>query len=272
MNFFDALILGLLQGLTEFLPVSSSGHLVLGQTVLGVLQADNITFEIFVHFGTLFSILAIFWKDVWQIFSSLFKGLKNPGNIPSLLKNDEHFRLAALIVVGSIPAAVIGLLFKPFVERAFADVSLVGVMLIVTGLVLFLTRLAKPKPDKKVGWGTAIFIGFAQAFAILPGISRAGMTISAGLFSGVAREQAARYSFLLALPAIFGATLLETFEITGTPIEREFIFTLIVGTVAACIAGYVAIKTVFIVLKRDKFSYFSFYCLAVGLIVILLSS
>jgi undecaprenyl-diphosphatase len=272
MNFFDALILGLLQGLTEFLPVSSSGHLVLGQKVLGVLQADNITFEIFVHFGTLFSILVIFWKDIWQIFLSLLGGIKQPGKIPSFLKENEHFRLAVLIVVGSIPAAVVGLMFKPHVERAFSDVNLVGVMLIVTGLVLFLTRLARPKPDKKVSWGTAILIGLAQAFAILPGISRAGMTISAGLFAGVAREQAARYSFLLALPAIFGATLLETFEISGAPIEKDFILVLIVGTVAAFIAGYVAIKTVFIVLKRDKFSYFSFYCLTVGLIVILLSS
>ncbi len=269
MSYFDALILGLLQGLTEFLPVSSSGHLVLGQEVLGVLQADNITFEVFVHFGTLFSILAIFWKDVWQIFSSLFEGIKQPSNISILLREDEHFKLAALIVVGSIPAAIIGLSFKPYVERAFSDVNLVGVMLLVTGLVLFLTRLARPKPDKMVGWGTAIFIGFAQALAVMPGISRAGMTISAGLFAGVAREQAARYSFLLALPAIFGATLLETVEITSAPLEKQLIIVLVVGTIAAFIAGYIAIKTIFIVLKKDKFSYFSFYCLIVGLIVIL---
>ncbi len=271
MSFLDALILGLIQGLTEFLPVSSSGHLVLGQEVLGVLADDNITFEVFVHFGTLFSILAIFWRDVWQIFSSLFQAVRRPGSIPVLLKEDEHFKLAVLILIGSIPAAVIGLSFKPYVERAFSDVNLVGVMLMITGLVLFLTRLSRPKPDKMVGWGTAIFIGFAQAFAIMPGISRAGMTISAGLFSGVAREQAARYSFLLALPAIFGATLLETFEITGQPIESHFVIALVIGTVAAFVAGYVAIKTIFVVLKKDKFSYFSFYCLAVGLIVILLT-
>ncbi len=271
MSYFDAFILGLVQGLTEFLPVSSSGHLVLGQEVLGVLQADNITFEVFVHFGTLFSILAIFWKDVLRILSSLFKGVKQPSKISSFLKEDEHFKLAVLIVVGSIPAAIIGLSFKPYVERAFSDVNLVGVMLMVTGLVLFLTRLARPKPDKLVGWGTAIFIGFAQALAVMPGISRAGMTISAGLFAGVAREEAARYSFLLALPAIFGATLLETFEITSAPLEKQFIIVLIIGTIAAFIAGYIAIKTIFIVLKRDKFSYFSFYCLTVGLIVILVS-
>ena len=271
MSFLDALILGLLQGLTEFLPVSSSGHLVLGQEVLGVLHGEGITFEVFVHFGTLFSILAIFWRDVWQIFSSLFAGVRRPASIPVLLKENEHFRLAALIVVGSIPATVIGLSFKPYVERAFSDVNLVGVMLLITGLVLFLTRLARPKPDKMVGWGTAIFIGFAQALAIMPGISRAGMTISAGLFSGIAREQAARYSFLLALPAIFGATLLETFEISGMELETQYIIVLVIGTIAAFAAGYVAIKTIFFVLKRDKFSYFSFYCLAIGLIVILAS-
>ncbi len=271
MSFLDALILGLLQGLTEFLPVSSSGHLVLGQEVLRVLHGESITFEVFVHFGTLFSILAIFWKDVWQIFSSLLDGVKRPGSIPVLIRENEHFKLAALILVGSIPAAVIGLSFKPYVERAFADVNLVGVMLLITGLVLFLTRLARPKPDKMVGWGAAVFIGFAQAFAIMPGISRSGMTISAGLFSGVAREQAARYSFLLALPAIFGATLLETFEISGAELEKQFIIVLVIGTIAAFVAGYAAIKTIFIVLKRDKFSYFSFYCLAIGLTVLLLS-
>jgi undecaprenyl-diphosphatase len=271
MSFIDALILGLLQGLTEFLPVSSSGHLVLGQEVLGVIQSDNITFEVFVHFGTLFSILAIFWRDVWQIFSNLFQGLRRPSAIPVLLRENEHFRLAALIVVGSIPAAIIGFTFKPYVEKAFSDVNLVGVMLIFTGLVLYLTKLARPKPGKNVGWGTAVFIGFAQAIAIMPGISRAGMTISAGLFAGVAREEAARFSFLLALPAIFGATLLESFEIYSQPIETDFLIALIVGTVAAFIAGYVAIRTIFFVLKRDKFSYFSFYCLTVGLIVIVLS-
>ena len=271
MSIMDALVLGLLQGITEFLPVSSSGHLVLGQELLGVLHGENITFEVFVHFGTLFSILAVFWKDVWRIFSSLTAGLRHPGNVPALLKEDEHFKLAVLIVVGSIPAAVIGLSCKPYVERAFADVSLVGVMLLVTGLVLFLTRFARPQPDKRVGWGTAMVIGFAQAFAIMPGISRAGMTISAGLFAGIAREQAARYSFLLALPAILGATLLEAFEITGAELERQFVFVLTIGTLAAFVSGYVAIKTIFFVLRRDKFSYFSFYCLAVGLAAIRLS-
>jgi undecaprenyl-diphosphatase len=271
MTFIDAIILGLLQGLTEFLPVSSSGHLVLGQQVLGVLHGDNITFEVFVHFGTLFSILAVFYKDVWQIFVSLLRGIRRPGSVGTLIKDDEHFRLAFLIIFASIPAAIIGLAFKPYVERAFTDVNLVGVMLMVTGLVLFLTRMTNPKPDKMVGWWTALLIGIAQAFAVLPGISRAGMTISAGLFAGVARNQAARFSFLLALPAIFGATLLETVEVVGETIEKDFLVVLIIGTIAAFISGYLAIKTIFVVLKKDKFSYFAFYCLLIGITVVLLS-
>lgn len=271
MSVLDALILGLVQGLTEFLPVSSSGHLVLGQEVLGVLHGENITFEIFVHFGTLFSILAIFWRDVWQIFGALCAAIRRPKSVSTLIRENEHFKLAVLILFGSLPAGVVGVSFKPYVERAFADVNLVGVMLMITGLVLFLTRLSKPKPDKKVGWGSAFVIGCAQAFAIMPGISRSGMTISAGLFSGVDREQAARFSFLLALPAIFGATLLEALEITAEPLNTEFIFALIVGSVAAFVAGYAAIKTIFVVLKRDRFSYFSLYCLTVGIIVVVLS-
>jgi undecaprenyl-diphosphatase len=271
MSYLDALILGVLQGLTEFLPVSSSGHLVLGQEVLGIIQSDNITFEIFVHFGTLFSILAIFWRDVWRIFSSLFTAAVKPRTVPDMLRENEHFRLAALVLLGSVPAAVIGLSMKPYVEMAFADVNLVGVMLMVTGLVLFLTRLAKPTPGRMVGWGTALMIGFAQAFAIMPGISRAGMTISTALFAGIDREQAARFSFILALPAIFGATLLEALELAAAPINRYFAVVLFIGTAAAFVAGYAAIKTIFVVLRRDKFSYFAFYCLAVGIIVVLFS-
>jgi undecaprenyl-diphosphatase len=271
MSLLDALILGILQGTTEFLPISSSGHLVLGQEVLGVIHSDNITFEVFVHFGTLLSIAAVFYRDIFDIFRSLLKGVLHPGSIGSLIRDNDHFRIAVLIVLASIPAGIIGVTAKSQIEQTFSDVNLVGVMLMLTGFVLFLTRLAKPKPDKRVGWISAFIIGCAQAFAILPGISRAGMTISTGLFLGVSREQAARFSFLLAMPAIFGATLLEAFEIAGEPMAASFMNALALGTIAAFVSGYLAIKTIFFVLKKDKFSYFSFYCLAVGIIVIILS-
>lgn len=271
MTLIDAIILGVLQGLTEFLPVSSSGHLVLGQEVLGVLHGENITFEVFVHFGTLLSIVVIFYKDIAEVFRSLLKGIINPSEIGSLIKNDSHFRLAFLIVFATIPAGVVGIVGKSGIEQAFTSVTFVGVMLLITGTVLFITKFAKPRSDKEVGWLSAFIIGCAQAFAILPGISRAGMTISSGLFLGVSREQAARFSFLLAIPAIFGATLLETFELSAEPIDGSFILVLIVGSIAAFVSGYIAIKTIFFVLKKDKFSYFSFYCLAVGLIVVIFS-
>jgi undecaprenyl-diphosphatase len=271
MSLVDAIILGIVQGITEFLPISSSGHLVLGQEVLGILESDNITFEVFVHFGTLLSIVAVFYRDIFEIFRSLIKGVLHPGRIGSLVRNDEHFRIALLILFGSVPAGIIGILAKSHIERAFSDVNLVGVMLMVTGFILFLTRLARPKPDKHVGWISAFIIGCAQALAIMPGISRAGMTISTGLFMGVSRDQAARFSFLLAVPAIFGATLLEAIGIAGESLKGPFLNALIAGTAAAFISGYFAIKTIFFVLRKDKFSYFSFYCLAVGIVVIILS-
>ncbi len=271
MSLIDALILGILQGITEFLPISSSGHLVLGQEILGIVHTDSITFEVFVHFGTLLSILAVFYKDILSIVRVFFSGVADPRRIPLLVKENEHFRLALFILFGSLPAGIIGVTFKSEIERTFSDVNLVGVMLMVTGFVLFLTRLARPKPGKRVGWISAFIIGCAQALAIMPGISRAGMTISAGLFMGIDREQAARFSFLLALPAIFGATLLEALSIAGDPIAAGMSGNIIIGMLAAFVSGYLAIKTIFIVLKRDKFSYFSFYCLTIGILVIILS-
>jgi undecaprenyl-diphosphatase len=271
VTFIDALILGILQGITEFLPISSSGHLVLGQEVLGIVHAGNIAFEVFVHFGTLLSILVVFWRDVRLILFSLFKAFAHPTRFPALVKEDAHLRLAMLMILGSIPAAIVGLTLKSQFEQAFSSVRLVGAMLLVTGAVLFLTRFSKPIPGAQVNWRTALLIGCAQALAILPGISRAGMTISAGLFAGVAREEAARFSFLLALPVIFGASLLEALDISGQTMRDGFLAAVIIGTIAAFIAGYFAIKTIFVVLKRDQFSLFSIYCAIVGIFTLILA-
>lgn len=269
MNFLDALLLGILQGLTEFLPISSSGHLVLAKELLNINNVANIEFEVFVHFGTFISVIIVFWKDIKLIFKALFGALKNPLKINNHYRESENFRIIVFILIGTIPAGVIGIIYDKQIGVLFNDSKFVSVMLLVTGSILYLTKFAKPKEDKKVGFLPSVFIGIAQALAILPGISRSGITISVGLFSGISRENAAKFSFLLSLPVILGATILKMVEVinNNTSLEQYLIY--LAGTISAAVSGYVAIKIVMNVLKQKKFSWFSFYCFIIGILGIL---
>lgn len=269
MSFIEALILGVLQGLTEFLPVSSSGHLVLAQELLGISHQGDISFEVFVHFGTLFSVIAALRKDVAGILSALLFALRNLSQTAGLYRTNEFFRVAIYILIGSIPAAIVGIRFENSITRLFNDPKLVSVMLMITGFVLFLTKFANPRDDKRVELWSSILIGCAQAFAIIPGISRSGSTISVALFSGVSREQSAKFSFLLALPAIFGATLLKTRDLILTPPSSDKLFVLVLGTVVAAMSGYVAIVFLLNVLRKQRFSWFAYYCLVAGILGVL---
>lgn len=269
MSFVDAMILGLVQGLTEFLPVSSSGHLVLAQELLGISHHGDISFEVFVHFGTLFSVIAALRKDVFGILSAIFSALGKPSEVRELYRTTAFFRVAVFILIGSIPAAVVGLRFEESITKLFNDPKLVSVMLMITGFILFLTKFANPREDKNVGIRSAIAIGCAQAFAIIPGISRSGSTISTGLFSGVSREQSAKFSFLLALPAIFGATLLKTRDMFLAPPTTEKVLTLAMGTIMAALSGYIAILFLLKLLRKRRFSWFAYYCFLVGVLGVL---
>ena len=269
MTPFQAMILGLLQGLTEFLPVSSSGHLALSQALLKISHEGDISFEVFVHFGTFLSVLAAFRKEVVAIISSFLHVIQHPRQISGYYKTNEFFRLGILIGVGSIPAGIIGLRYENEVETLFSDPKLISVMLLVTGFILYLTRFSKPKEGVSVGLGSSILVGCAQAVAVIPGISRSGSTISAGLFSGISRENAAKFSFLLAMPVIFGASVLKVFELTKSPPSSEKILTLSIGTVVAAISGYFAIQWLLNVLRKGRFSWFAYYCFAVGIVGIL---
>jgi len=269
MTILQSFILGAVQGLTEFLPVSSSGHLVLVEHLLNVPTSTDITFEVFVHFGTLVSVLLVFWTDVVQITRAMVQGILAPATAKHLYKTSEHFRFGILIVLGSIPAAVAGLKFEDQISHAFADPKLVAVMLIITGLVLFLTRLKTPGDGKQIGGVAAFLIGLAQAMAIIPGISRSGSTISAAIYLGVAPLKAARFSFLLSLPAVGGATLLKTKEMIQVGVVHDGILQLLLGTVVAFASGYLAIKFLLNVLERGNLSWFAFYCLAAGVLGIL---
>jgi len=264
VTFFQSLILGLVQGLTEFLPISSSGHLVLVEHLLDVVPSTDITFEVFVHFGTLMSVVVVMWKDILAIIQSTVKALTGGRLSREYYDENEQFRLALAIVVGSVPAAVIGLLFEDAVTAAFTDPKMVSVMLVLTGLILFLTRLAEPVENKNVGILSAIMIGIAQAIAIVPGISRSGFTISTAVYLRISPLNAARFSFLLSIPVIAGATLLKTKDLVFNGFGAESVLHIAGGTLMAFLSGYVAIKVLLKIVQQGKFSIFAFYCLIAG--------
>jgi undecaprenyl-diphosphatase len=265
MTVLQALLLGIVQGITEFLPISSSGHLVLGEALLGV-HTHGIAFEVFVHFGTFLAVLTIFWGDCWNILKAWGAALRrpSPGYWSLCYQEDPFFRLGVLIILGTVPAVIIGLLFEHEVETAFSNPLFVSCALIVTGTILLGTRWTRPR-DTRFGMIRALMIGAAQAFAILPGISRAGSTIAGGMYAGVERSEAARFSFLLALPVIFGASVVEGKELLHTGVPSQEVVTLLVGTIAAFGAGTIALKWLLGVIRRGRLDRFAYYCYAVGL-------
>jgi undecaprenyl-diphosphatase len=264
MSWIEALILGLVQGFTEFLPVSSSGHLELGKALFNLHLAakDSLTFDVIVHGGTALSTIVVFRKDILQIISGLLK----------FQWNDET-KFTLYVIVSMIPAAFIGLAFKDQIESLFdGEVLLVGAMLVITGLLLFLADRAK-KTHKQVGALEALIIGVSQAIAILPGISRSGATISTSVLLGIDREKAARFSFLMVLPLIIGKNLVDIkdiYETGGGGIEIPLPL-LALGFVAAFVSGLFACNWMITLVKKAKLKYFAYYCFAVGIFVAIYS-
>ena len=252
MNWFQALILGIIQGFTEFLPISSSGHLVLGQAILGIEQPGN-EFEILVHLGTLASVLVVFLDDIKSLLLSLTS------------KKTQSFII--FVLVGSIPAVGIGLGFKDILEALFDNIASVSGALIFTGLILYCSSFVK-QGDKEHSIVTSILIGCAQAVAIIPGVSRSGMTICTALFLGLSPKEAARFSFLLAIPAISGAGILRALDVSGgfqLPLSVS-----IVAFLSSFGVGVVALKWLLGWLEQGKFHYFGVYCFAVGIIILVI--
>lgn len=258
MSWFEALVLGLLQGLTEFLPVSSSGHLELGAALFG-MEEENLTFSIIVHGATFLSVVVVFRNDIMSLLINFFRFQWN-----------AETKFIMLLLLSAVPVGLVGVLFKDQIEVLFEGrIVFVGFMLLITATILFLTRFA-PDNKKEVGVKEAIMIGLAQTLAILPGISRSGATISTALFLGIDREKATRFSFLMVLIPIFGASLLEILDLYSAT-EPPAISTtaLIVGAVTAFLAGLFACSWMLKIVKRGKLVYFSIYCLLVGLTAIL---
>lgn len=259
MTIIEAIILGIVQGLTEFLPVSSSGHIELGTVLLGVQSKDNLLFSVVVHCATALSTIIVFRKDIVDIIQGVFRFQWN-----------EQTAYVAKIVVSMIPVGFIGAFFKEEIEAFFGgNVLLVGIMLLITGTLLAMTYYAK-KQAGEVTFPKAIIIGLAQAFAIMPGISRSGATIATALLVGVEKERAARFSFLMVLVPIMGASLLEILDYWEAPPAEGGItgLALVLGFVAAFLSGLVACQWMISIVKRGKLIYFAIYCFAIGTLAI----
>ena len=273
MKSVEAIVLGTVQGLTEFLPVSSSGHLVLFQNLFG-LKEPELLFDICLHVGTLSAVIIVFYREILDILKALFQfpvRMKTAGGFTRLCETDASIRMALLIVVGSIPTAVIGLLFKKITDQLFGSITIVGVMLLVTGTILWFTRNIRGdgRPISKTTLKDALLIGIIQGLAILPGISRSGSTISTALFLGIDRKVAGRYSFLLSIPAIIGALLLglDSPELhTAIPMG-----TIIVGSVVSALVGWFALVILLRVVDRGQLHRFAPYCWLVGVVTLVLA-
>jgi undecaprenyl-diphosphatase len=263
MDLFDSFLLGLLQGLTEFLPISSSGHLVLARTFLGQDLAQGITFEVVVHFGTLCSIAVYYWNEIKDLLSATGRVVKAPGNLEQH-KKDPQVLLVGYILISMIPAMVIGLLFEDWLEEHLLNPFSVSIMLIVTGTILFGTKYASDG-QKSVNGKRGFLMGLAQAFAILPGVSRSGSTISMGLYLGMKRDDVANFSFLMVIPVIGGAMLLKVIELIEMGIDADGLMILIVGFATAFVSGYLALKYLIIILRSRGIDPFAWYCWLVGL-------
>lgn len=267
MTWWEALILGLVQGLTEFLPVSSSGHLVLGAHLLGLDAGDDVAFEVFVHFGTTLSILAVYRAEVWRIIGETLASLAQPSRLGSHYREREGFRTAMLILATMVPTGIMYVLFKDTIEAAFGHPRFASGMLLVTGIMLLLTVLKKDTKGD-IGPFRALAIGVAQALAMIPGISRSGSTICTALYLDVKPERAANFSFLMLLPVVIGATLLKTGELLEEGAGDWL--PMAVGTVVAFLSGILAIKLVLGFVRRGKLQYFAFYCFLVGALGLIL--
>lgn len=271
MDWIRALILGIVQGLTEFLPVSSSGHLVLLQNLFG-LKEPELLFDVCVHVGTLVAVGAVFQREIRNILMSLLRiaSLKRAsGSWRALYDQNEEIRIVALIIVGSIPTALLGLLFKDAVDTIFGSVGIVGWMLLVTGTVLWLTRktAASGRSLNKTAIRDALIIGLVQGLAIVPGISRSGSTIAVALFLGIDREIAGRFSFLLSIPAILGALVLSfDSSLSHTSMQTEVI---LLGVFVAAIVGYGALKVLLRLVKKGRIYRFAPYCWLIGVLALI---
>lgn len=264
MEWFEAFVLGLIQGLTEYLPVSSSGHLTIGATLFGLNGEENLAFTVAVHVATVLSTIVILWKEIVWLFKDLFKWQWNEGT-----------KYVVNILISMIPVAIVGFCFKDQVEEIFGSgLMVVGVCLLITATLLAFSYWAKPRQRENISPIHAFIIGIAQAVAVLPGLSRSGSTIATGLLLGNKKERLAQFSFLMVIPPILGEALLETKDMVEVGVSNAMaglpVGSLIIGFITAFIFGCLACKWMINIVKKGKLIWFALYCAIVGILAITL--
>ena len=262
MTYFDAILLGLVQGLTEFLPVSSSGHLAITQSLLPGFSQPGVLFDVLLHSGTMFAVILYFRAELLRLLASPFKKTEQA--------RDDR-KIVGLLIIATIPAAIIGLSFKDFFAGLFHNLTAVSVMLLVTGTLLYFTENQERghRKETEMSWWDAVLVGLAQSAAILPGISRSGSTIACLLLRKVESTSAARFSFLMMLPAVGGATILSLKDLQAVPVHELPMYA--VGTAISFITGWLAIDMLMAVVRKKRLRWFAAYCWAVGSLFLVLS-
>ena len=267
-SILQAIILGIIQGITEWLPISSSGHLVIFKHLFG-LQTD-VFLDVMLHYGSLLVIIIVFYKDILKIILSIFT------------KRFRRYRkLFYFMIIGSVPIAILGYSFHDIFESLFSDIFIVAIALLITGLLLFLTRFKTQQITKNIkskqlqrsknNTLKSLTIGIIQAVAIIPGISRSGSTISTSILLGIGRKESARFSFLLAIPALLGAVLYETHTSPNLVFNQSYLLPLLIGTIVSVIVGYISLKWLLKVINKGKLYKFAYYCWIVGIIILVVS-
>lgn len=282
MSFIQSILMGLIQGLTEFLPVSSSGHLAIFKNLFHVNVETGLLFDVLLHIGTLIAVCIVYYKDIKELIVEAVKMLidlvynlflKLRGSRKSYRKiiSNSYRKFVVLVIVATIPTGIIGMLFSDLVEKASTSLLIPGICLLITAVLLFISDHAPDgnKRPKQVTYKNAIVIGICQGIATLPGISRSGTTITACVLSKFDRRFAVKYSFILSIPAILGALVLQLKDIGSVQITSMEVGSYIVGMIVAAVVGYVCIKAMLVIVGNKKFKYFSIYCLIVGVVSII---
>lgn len=271
MGYLEAVILGLVQGLAEFLPISSSGHLALLQNIFGVQGDQVLFFTVLLHVGTLISVFIIYWRDICELIVELFLTIKDLCTGKGLRLAERPVRkLGVMIIVATIPTALIGLLFNDIFNGLYLSLLAIGIGFLITGVLMFLAERmgSARKGIEKMNFRNAVFIGVLQGIAIYPGISRSGSTLVGGLTTGLERTFAVKFAFLISIPSILGSVVLELPDAIKEGIDPQLIGPILAGMAVAAVSGFIAIKTMIQIVSKKKLSYFSYYVWVLGIFTI----
>lgn len=273
MSFLSSFLLGLIQGISEFLPISSSGHLSIAQNLLGLSAVGNkhMFFDVMLHLGTLIAVFIAYWQDIKGMFLEFFRAIGDLIHHRSTSPTPPARRLLLMIIIGTLPLFII-LPFKDAIESLYYNTVFIGCALIFTGVLLFFSDRVRRghKNEKNVTVRDTLLVGFAQAVATVPGISRSGTTICVGTFLGFKREYAVRYSFLMSIPAVLGANILELGDAAKAGIDMSQMPVYLIGVLTAAVSGYFSICLIRMIAKRGKFGWFAYYCWAAGILTLIL--